>query len=43
METPCVSVDLGSSFHRAMKWTPQTLVALCDPTAVKSEVPQALG
>ena len=38
-----MSADLGSSFHQAVKWTPQNLAALCGPMAWKSEVPQALG
>ena len=38
-----MSADLGSSVHRAAKWTPRTLAALRGPTAWKSEVPQALG
>ena len=46
METPCVSTDLGSSFHRAAKWTPRvprTLAAFRGPTTWKPRVPQTLG
>ena len=46
METPCVSTDLGGSFHRAAKWTPRVprpLAAFRGPTTWKPRVPQTLG
>ena len=46
METPCVSTDLGGSFHRAAKRTPRVprpLAAFRGPTTWKPRVPQTLG